>query len=93
MPSEIALHVRVTPNAAKDKFVGVINGEWAIKLRAPALDNKANAALIVFIAKMLSIPKSEVVIRKGERSRRKTVALPDRARIRDILTQIVEGKI
>ncbi|MDR3162622.1 MAG: DUF167 domain-containing protein [Helicobacteraceae bacterium] len=93
MSSEISLNVKVTPNAAKNELVRVVNGEWVIKLRAPALENKANAALIVFLAEILNIPKGEIIIKKGEKSRRKIIALPDRARIRDILTQITEGKI
>jgi len=40
---------------------------------APAVENKANKALVAFIAKELSLKKNKVQIFRGEKNRRKTV--------------------
>lgn len=44
-----------------------------IALQAPAVDGKANKALVAFLASLAGIPKSHVTILRGDRSRDKTV--------------------
>ena len=51
----------------------------ALKIRvgAPALEGKANQALLEFIAKMLGVPKRAVSVVKGEASRQKLVRVAE----------------
>ncbi len=65
--------VRVRPRASRDEIAGVIEGALKIRLCAPAVENRANEALIEFLAEVLKTSKSAVRIRSGEQSRTKRV--------------------
>ena len=67
--------VRVQPRASRDEVSGVVGGALRIRLRAPALENRANEALCEFLADLLKRPKSAVRILSGEHSRAKRVAI------------------
>ena len=79
------LKVHVVPNAKIDKVVGELataspsrsghGGAIKIKLRAPALEGKANRALIGFLADKLGIPQRDISIGRGEKSRDKVVRI------------------
>lgn len=67
--------VRVQPGASKDEIVGEIAGAIKIRLQAPALEGRANEALIEFLADLLKTPKGAVRILSGERSRVKRLEI------------------
>jgi uncharacterized protein (TIGR00251 family) len=67
--------VRVQPRASKDEIAGEMAGALKIRLQAPALDGRANEALIEFLAELLKTPKAAVRILNGERSRVKRVEI------------------
>jgi uncharacterized protein (TIGR00251 family) len=69
------LRVHIIPNAKIDKVSGEYNSAIKIKLRAPAVEGKANAALRKFLAKKLSIPQRAIVLDRGERSRHKVLRI------------------
>jgi uncharacterized protein len=46
-----------------------------IRIAAPAVDNKANAALVDFLSTALGIGKSAITIRHGAATRRKIVEI------------------
>ena len=71
------LRVHIIPNAKIDKVSGEYNSAIKIKLRAPAVDGKANAALRRFLAERLSIPQRAIVLERGERSRDKVIRIDD----------------
>ena len=71
----VTFGVRVQPRASKDEISGTIEGALKIRLRAPALENRANEALIEFLADLLKTPKSAVRIQGGEHSRTKRVEI------------------
>lgn len=71
----ITLLVRVQPRASKNEVVGVLDGALRIRLQAPAVEDRANQALRVFLAELLKRPKSAVRILSGERSRTKRIEL------------------
>ena len=76
--------VRVQPRASKDEIAGEIAGAIKIRLQAPALEGRANDALIEFLAQLLKTPKGAVRILTGERSRVK------RLEIRGVTKQQIE---
>jgi uncharacterized protein (TIGR00251 family) len=71
----VTLNVRVQPRASKDEISGTMEGALKIRLRAPALENRANEALIEFLAGLLKTSKSAVRIQGGEHARTKRVEI------------------
>jgi uncharacterized protein len=69
------LRVHVIPNANSDSIVGENGGAVKIKLRAPAVEGKANAALISFLAEQLKISRRAIALERGHKSRDKLVRL------------------
>jgi uncharacterized protein len=65
--------VRIQPRASRDETAGVIEGALKIRLCAPAVENRANEALIEFLSGVLKTSKSAVRIRSGAQSRTKRV--------------------
>jgi uncharacterized protein (TIGR00251 family) len=67
--------VKATPRANTSEIAGV-EAEWLrVRLQAPPVDGKANAALIALFAKRFGIPKRAVEILTGGTSRLKRVKL------------------
>jgi len=67
--------VRVQPRASKDEISGEMAGALKVRLRAPAVEDRANEALVEFLAQLLKTPKSAVRILSGERSRTKRIEI------------------
>ena len=67
------LRLKITPNAPTNAVLGETDGVIRLKLQAPAVEGKANAALLVFLAKALRVPKAAVSLKGGQRSRLKQV--------------------
>lgn len=81
----VSFRVRVQPRASKDEIAGEMAGALRVRLCAPALEDRANEALIEFLAQLLKTPKSAVRIQSGERSRTK------RVEIRGVTRQQIQG--
>jgi len=65
------LRVRVIPNAKKNEFGGYRDGELVLRLTAPAVQGKANRAAVEFLARFVGVPRSAVLLERGESSRHK----------------------
>jgi uncharacterized protein (TIGR00251 family) len=71
----VSFPVRVQPRASKNEIAGVMGGALKIRLQAPALENRANEALVEFLAHLLKTPKAAVRILSGDRSRTKRIEI------------------
>ena len=71
----VRLQVRLQPKASRNAVVGIQQDYLKIALCAPPVDGAANKALCEYLAKLLGIAKSSVVLISGEKSRNKTVAI------------------
>jgi uncharacterized protein (TIGR00251 family) len=71
----VIFYVRVQPRASRDEIAGEMTGAIKIRLQAPALENRANEALIEFLARLLKTSKAAVRLLSGERSRVKRVEI------------------
>ena len=69
----ITLTLHIQPGAKKTEFAGLHGDALKIRLAAPPVDGKANAALIKFVADVLRLPKSAVNLKSGQTSRRKVL--------------------
>ncbi len=71
----VIFSVRVQPRASKDEIAGEMGGALKVRLRAPAVEDRANEALVDFLAQLLKTPRSAVGILGGERSRKKRLEI------------------
>jgi uncharacterized protein len=71
----VVLSCRVQPNSSKEGTGEIKNDALIIRLNAPAVEGKANDALIRFLSKRLGIAKSRITIIQGERNRNKLVSV------------------
>lgn len=75
MSTAAKLKIRVIPNARKTEFSGSRGDEIVLRLNAPAIEGRANAAAVEFLSRFFGVSRSAVVIIGGERSRHKIVEI------------------
>jgi len=73
------IEIRLQPRGGRDQVMGERDGAVLIRIAAPPVDGKANAALIAFVAKILGVPKDSIEIIRGETSRSKVIRVEGRA--------------
>lgn len=71
----VVLSLHVQPGAKQTGFAGLHGEAMKIRLAAPPVDGKANAALCAFLAQFCGVPKSAVTLLSGETSRAKRVRI------------------
>lgn len=71
----ITLTVHVQPGAKRSEFAGLHGDALKVRLTAPAVDGRANAALIAFVAQRLDLASSAVELKSGQKSRRKLLTV------------------
>ncbi len=69
------IRVKVLPRSSKNQIVGQEKGTFRVKLTAPPVEGKANKALSDLLARRLGLPKGNVEIVSGKRSRLKSVRI------------------
>ncbi len=89
--SGVLLRIKAVPNSSKNEVSGIIGNALKIKIKAPAVENKANDELVRFLAKLLKVPKSSVIIKSGDTSKLKTLYISDCTidKIKDVCANIV----
>ena len=65
--------VRVTPRARSDEILGERDGVLRVRVSAPPVDDRANAAVCRLIAKRVGVRPQSVAVVRGARSREKVV--------------------
>lgn len=70
--SDFLVKLKISPNASKNEII-ITNDGTKVKLTAQPIENKANKMLIEFLSKTFKIPKTSVIITKGETSKEKTI--------------------
>ena len=75
MSASCTLELKVIPNAPRDEVAGWLGAALKVKLHAPALEGRANDALVEFLARRLALPRRAVVLAHGDRSRHKVVQI------------------
>jgi uncharacterized protein (TIGR00251 family) len=69
------LKLRIVPNAKRDEVVGEYGDAVKIKVAAPAVEGKANEALLEFVAEKTGIHRRDITLIAGEESRDKVIEL------------------
>jgi hypothetical protein len=71
----VILELHVQPGAKRSEFAGQHGDRVKIRLAAPATENRANEALIEFLAAHYRVPRRNVRIAAGLKSRDKRVII------------------
>jgi uncharacterized protein (TIGR00251 family) len=74
-PEGTVLSLKVIPRASKNEIGEALGSELKLKVMAPPVDSAANRAVLEIIAEMLNLPKSAVVLLRGETARHKTLLI------------------
>ena len=74
------LDIKAVPGASKTALGEVREGRLKLRIAAAPEDGKANEEMRSFLAKALSLPKKDVVLESGVKSRLKTLRLPASAK-------------
>ncbi len=80
--------VRLQPRARREEVVGLRGDAIVIRVTAPPVDGRANAALCAFVAKRAGVPKSAVEVVSGATARDKVLEVRgvDQATLRAALS-------
>lgn len=78
------IEILVQPRASRSELAGVQEGRLKLRITAPPVEGEANKECVHFLAKLLHVPKSSVVLLQGQKSRRKTF-LVRRMTVDDVL--------
>jgi hypothetical protein len=70
-----SLTIRVQPGASRSEVVGAHGDALRVRVTGPAVDGKANAELVRFLAAHLGIPPRSVEITRGHTNRTKVVRI------------------
>lgn len=69
------IFVAVKPSAKEERVSKIDEAHFAVSVKAPAQEGKANAALIKALARYLGVAPSRIAIVKGHASRKKVVKI------------------
>lgn len=67
------LAIRVTPRASRNAIEGWRDGVLRVRLTAPPVNGRANAALIRLLATAFNVPSRDVRVIRGDTARDKLV--------------------
>lgn len=76
-PQGLRLRIFLQPKASRDQIVGLHDNELKIAITAPPIDGAANAHLLKFLSKLFKVPKSAILLEKGELQRHKQLFIPN----------------
>lgn len=85
----ILIPVQVVPRASRTGIDGEVEGALRVRLAAPPVEGAANRELIEFLSKRLRLPKRDLTLVTGERSKRKAVRV--RALSRQEILERLQG--
>ncbi|MGO9612036.1 MAG: DUF167 domain-containing protein [Dissulfurispiraceae bacterium] len=71
----IVIEVKVIPRSSKKGIMGYTGDVLKVKVTAPPVDGAANEQLMELLSEKFGVRKGNIVILKGETSKRKTVKI------------------
>lgn len=89
----IVLKIYVQPGAKHNEIVGLYNDALKIRVATPAIDGRANVALLKYIAELFDVSCTSIKLKRGDTSRYKTIEIHhSRVNPDDLLIDIDEMK-
>src|SRR5207245_9532442 len=83
----VVLHVHVQPRAGRTAVVGRHGNAVKVRVAAPPVDDRANAACAALLADLVGVAAASVELVGGARSRLK------RFRLRGVEPEVLEGRL
>ena len=75
----VRLRIHLTPKSRQDRIEGITQSPdgpaLKARVRAPPRDGAANQALLTLVAKWLAVPKSNITLSAGAKSRTKVLTI------------------
>ena len=87
----LSVRIKIVPNSSKNDII--LEDEFIkVKVTAQPIENKANKALIEYLAKRLKIPKTSISIVRGDTSKEKTLFfnIINEDKRKEIITQLTK---
>ena len=75
MTHTLKLPIHATPGARRTEAAGAHGAALRVRLAAPPVDGKANAALLTWAAQAFGVPQRQVQLLHGASGRQKTLAI------------------
>lgn len=69
------LFLHIQPGAKKTEISGEHGERLKLRVAAPPLEGRANAALVAFLSKQLGVPQRQIEVAQGESGKQKTVVV------------------
>lgn len=69
------LKIKVKPASKIDEIVREADGNIKVKIKGQPIEGKANKYLIEYLSTVLNLPKSKIVLLKGETNAFKTLEI------------------
>lgn len=71
----LTLTLHVQPGAKRSEVAGLHGEALKVRLAAPPIEGRANAALCRFVAELFGVTQRQVELKQGAQSRHKVVAV------------------
>jgi hypothetical protein len=71
----VTIRVHVQPGARRTEVAGLHGESVKVRVAAPALEDRANEALVEFIADRFGVPRRDVTLLAGAKSREKRLEI------------------
>jgi len=69
------IKIKVSPRSSTNRIIGREGDVFKVKVTSPPVEGMANKALVELLAKRLGLPKGNIEIIAGKRSRLKSVRI------------------
>ena len=69
------LRIKVRPGSKTDEILREADGSIKVKIKAQPVEGKANKYLVEYLSEVLGLPKSKIVLLKGETNSFKTLEI------------------
>jgi uncharacterized protein (TIGR00251 family) len=73
--NDCVLRIRIQPRSSRECIDGVRDGRLLVRVAAPPVEGAANDSLIRLLSHALGVPKSDVSLLRGVKSRHKDVLI------------------
>ena len=83
------VRIKVNPRSSRDEITDLQSDRVRVKLTAPPVEGEANRALIQFVARSVRVPRRDIEIVSGQKSRKKTVRIRGR-KLSEVIKHLTE---